>query len=329
MDREHVCIITLTRDEKAKKHYRFFSPAVATKASREAMSRNILQIYRQYNLDGIEIDWEYPGHEGASGNKMDPSDTRNFLLFLCCLRATLPSTARITAAVQTVPFTDHDGKIIPEFADYLDWILIMNYDVWPCKPLLFTKPCSQTADPPCTASPNPGPNAPMHDACRNSTQPEANMVAAYHAWTNAGFSPSQLVIGVPSYGYVSPSKATNLRTRANSSTVAVTPNSGQIPFRDLVSQGALNCTTPASSTSPRSCVASGGYERCWDDCSSTPFMRSSSAGQVISYDDPESLEMKGQLARNLKMLGINMFDVHGDTDQWDLTTSLRKGLGCS
>jgi chitinase len=314
---------------EVQENSRFFSSAVATNASRETFSRNIRLAYDRYGVDGIDIDWEYPGHEGASGNKVDSSDSQNFLSFLWCLRKTLPSTARITAAAQTMPFTDSSGPI-REFAAVLDWVLVMNYDVWSCKLFHVSKPSFQMADVPCIASANPGPNAPMHDACKNSTQPEGNMVAAYDAWTNAGFRPSQLVLGVPSYGYVSQSNVTSLRTRSStSSTVTVFPDSGQIQFRDLVSQGALVCTTTANPDGPRSCVAGGGFEEFWDGCSSTPFLRSPSAGQVVTYDDPKSLEMKAQLARELRILGTNMFDVHGDTDQWDLTKSVRKGLGCS
>jgi chitinase len=154
------------------------------------------------------------------------------------------------------------------------------------------------------------------------------MVSAYNAWTNAGFNPSQIVIGLPSYGYVSRSSATRLRTRSNSSSiVAVVPDSGQIQFYDLVSQGALVRMPPSNASDPCNFVASGGFKRSWDDCSSTPFLYSPQ--QVVAYDDPESLGMKAKLARELNCLGANLFDVHGDTDQWDLTNSVRKGLGLS
>ena len=39
----------------------------------------------------------------------------------------------------------------------------------------------------------------------------------------------------------------------------------------------------------------------------------------ILYDDPVSLEIKAQLVLQAGMLGVNMFDIHGDTDEWDLT----------
>lgn len=71
----------------------------------------------------------------------------------------------------------------------------------------------------------------------------------------------------------------------------------------------------------------GGFVRMWDGCSSTPYLRSEGARQVVTYDDPVSLEMKAQLVRQAGMRGVNLFDVHGDTDGWDLTEALRRGLG--
>jgi chitinase len=91
--------------------------------------------YNEFDLDGIDIDWEYPGQEG-SGNVYSAEDTNNFLLFLQLLRKTLPPTAMITAAVQTSPFAGPDGNPIQNassIADVLDWILIMNYDIWGCQ----------------------------------------------------------------------------------------------------------------------------------------------------------------------------------------------------
>ena len=70
-----------------------------------------------------------------------------------------------------------------------------------------------------------------------------------------------------------------------------------------------------------------GFEREWDACSSTPYLRSAAARQVVTYDDPQSLEMKAVFVRYAGLLGVNMFDIHGDTDSWDLTDALRRGLG--
>jgi len=104
---------------------------------------------------------------------------------------------------------------------------------------------------------------------------------------------------------------------------------GQVQFRELVRQGVLVRNNSSSYNDNNRPVfnAAGGFTRYWDECSSTTYLRSSSMGQVITYDDPESLGMKAAFAKRVGMMGTNMFDIHGDTDQWDLTDSVRSALG--
>ncbi len=81
-------------------------------------------------------DWEYPGIQGAGNNGVSASDSANFLLFLQVLRQTLPADAVISAATQVWPFADKSGYPMTDvsgFANVLDWVLVMNYDVWGCK----------------------------------------------------------------------------------------------------------------------------------------------------------------------------------------------------
>ena len=108
---------------------------MATERSRKQFASNILDAYNRFSLDGIDIDWEYPGQQGNAGNAVSSSDTTNFLLFLQQLRRVLPQSAKITAATQTVPFAASNGiplQDVSEFAKVLDWVLLMNYDVWGC-----------------------------------------------------------------------------------------------------------------------------------------------------------------------------------------------------
>ena len=108
---------------------------MATEGSRRKFASNILDAYNRFSLDGIDIDWEYPGQQGNAGNGVSSSDTANFLLFLQDLRRLLPPSAKITAATQTVPFADSNGRPLQdlsEFSKVLDWVLLMNYDVWGC-----------------------------------------------------------------------------------------------------------------------------------------------------------------------------------------------------
>ncbi|KAG5724966.1 Chitinase A1 [Termitomyces sp. T112] len=302
---------------------KYFSSAVRTQKARDLFANSIYDVYNEFNLDGIDLDWEYPGRGGADGNEIDPDDSSNFLLFLQKLRSVLPADTCITAAVQTVPFMDAQGepmKDLKPFAALLNWTMLMNYDVW-------------------TSSPFPGPNAPMYDGCQNSTQPESNAVAGVQKWTSAGFSSAQLVLGVPSYGYLSSSSAQGLRQRRRArpnrlrngapADVKLVGEDGQIMFRELVKQGALVRIPPTDNTSYSTFatfVGAGGFTRSWDGCSGTPYLHSDSAQQTISYDDNESLRMKAEFAKGTGMGGVNMFNADGDTEQRDLIEAIRQGL---
>lgn len=115
-----------------------FSRAVSTVSGRSKLCRSMVQAYHEFDLDGIDIDWEYPNQTGA-GNEHSPDDTGNFLKFLKQLRKKLPPSARITAATQMWPFAGKDGQPlgdVSQFARVLDWVLLMNYDVWGCECLL-------------------------------------------------------------------------------------------------------------------------------------------------------------------------------------------------
>lgn len=72
-----------------------------------------------------------------------------------------------------------------EFAKYLDYIEMMNYDVWGS--------WSNTA----------GPNAPLNDTCvaNKTTEAGGSAVSGVAAWTAAGFPVDQIVLGVAAYGH--------------------------------------------------------------------------------------------------------------------------------
>lgn len=168
----------------------------------------------------------------------------------------------------------------------------------------------------------PGPNAPLSNGCRNSSQPNGNAASAFNAWTSAGFTASKIVLGVPAYGYVietsfprTPSLSAHPPVRAYSD-----DGSGQVTFGSLVTQGILVQRQDGSFQ------GSSGFTRRWDNCSSTPFLRSDEAGQVISYDDNRSLGIKAAWVRNMGLGGVNLFEAHGDTLDHHLTLALRAGL---
>lgn len=92
----------------------------------------------------------------------------------------------LTAAVATSPFIGPDGDSLTDvsgFKDVLDWIAIMNYDIW--------GPWSPTV----------GPNAPLNDTCASSANQAGSAVSAVKRWTKAGIPANQIVLGVAAYGH--------------------------------------------------------------------------------------------------------------------------------
>lgn len=236
----------------------YFSPAVATARNRQVLAQAILAMYQKFNLDGIDLDWEYPGVKGADNNIVTSDDSANYLIFLRLLRKTLPPTAILSAATQVWPFAGPTGaplSDVSEFAKLLDWVMIMNYDIWG------------------SSSTTPGPNAPLSDGCGNSAQPLANAYAAVSSWTTAGMPAKQIVLGLPAYGYMQESSADSLRARKRRSLEkkgGVTlynadggTSYGQIKFSDMVNQGGLSRDWSGH------WVGAGGFTKYWDTCSST------------------------------------------------------------
>ncbi len=70
-----------------------FSDAVLTESSRKKFAVSSVEIIRQYNLDGVDIDWEYPGMKGEEGNIYRPEDKQNFTLMFKAIREELDKLA--------------------------------------------------------------------------------------------------------------------------------------------------------------------------------------------------------------------------------------------
>ena len=166
--------------------------------------------------------WEYPNGAGIGCNSPTANDTQNFLSFLQELRADPEGKDLIlSAATQINPFIDASGSPstnVSGFADVLDFITVMNYDVWG------------------SWSPTVGPNSPLNDTCAAAADQQGSAVSAVKAWTAAGMPAHQIVLGVASYGHsytVTPDDAIDCTSTDDDGTLAAyPPHTAQIPLGD-------------------------------------------------------------------------------------------------
>ena len=124
-----------------------------------------------YGLDGIDIDWEYPGG-GPSSNGQSSADPKNFVLVLKELRETIGDTKIISyASSSSAKYMDWKGAM-----DYLDYVNVMTYDMG--------KP--------------PKHNSPLY---KSSTFNQTSCEESIKLHQNAGIALSRLNLGVPFYGH--------------------------------------------------------------------------------------------------------------------------------
>lgn len=155
-----------------------FSDAALTDESRRKFAASAVAVLKQHELDGIDLDWEYPGQPGP-GIKYRPEDKRNFTLLLRELRRQLGSRALLTIASSAGRYFEHTE--MDKLHVHLDWINIMAYDFagsW---------------------TPTTGHHAALFwNRFAGEEGPSAWGFVLQHL--NAGIPPSKIVIGVPFYG---------------------------------------------------------------------------------------------------------------------------------
>ena len=146
-----------------------FSEMAADANHRKKFAENCVAAVKQYGLDGIDIDWEYPSSSSA-GISSSPQDISNFTLLMKDLRAALGNDKLLTiASYAGVKYYDFKNV-----AQYLDFVNIMTYDM---------------GRPPY-----------HHSALYSSSKTKNSCVESVEKHYQAGVPYEKLVLGVPFYG---------------------------------------------------------------------------------------------------------------------------------
>ncbi|NJO13057.1 MAG: hypothetical protein HC872_05855 [Gammaproteobacteria bacterium] len=108
-----------------------FSDAALSAASRAAFAASAVALLREHALDGLDLDWEYPG-QSTAGIKSRPEDKQNFTLLLAAVRQQLDRASTrgrdflLTIASAHGRYFDHTE--MDKLHVHLDWINVMTYD---------------------------------------------------------------------------------------------------------------------------------------------------------------------------------------------------------
>lgn len=101
-----------------------FSEMAENDLYRQSFADDCRRVVNEFNLDGIDIDWEYPTNNSA-GISSSPNDTENFTLLMKDIRKAIGDKKLLTlASAATAEYIDFRA-IDP----YVDFINIMTYDM--------------------------------------------------------------------------------------------------------------------------------------------------------------------------------------------------------
>ncbi|KAJ1954696.1 hypothetical protein EC988_002292 [Linderina pennispora] len=286
-----------------------FSPIMKDAGKRTQLIDNIVSWVKDYELNGIDIDYEYPGRQGDTCHPFDARvDTDNFLTFLTDLRSEFSRVFNdrklITLATRFQPFDGPDGPMrdVSDFASVIDYLNPMLYD--------FNGVWSETT----------GPNAPFNHEKGKGLQ--YSFTSSIKEWVDAGIPAEKILAGLPFYG-----RTVTAQNDLSVSRQMYAPLKKVIPRGDEDDQEEpdKSCGGPkafsgvwkysklrgqAVLSSPD--VAEEPWIRQFDKVTKTPWLFNTDTKDFVSYDDPASIMYKCKYVKDNGLGGVMVWSMTSD-----------------
>nr|WP_299387768.1 glycoside hydrolase family 18 protein [Allomuricauda sp.] len=276
-----------------------FSDMAHTAENRKKFVESAVAFNREYDLDGLDIDWEYPAIP-AAGTGARPEDKQNFTLLMKELRGALDTLERD----QTLTFASAGWKPyyknveLLEVMQHVDYMNVMTYD--------------QVG----SSSPFTGHHTPLgliseedvkgtfaweymderreRFAERGITLDPRSAERIVEYCLEQGVKPEQLVIGSAFYGRAWKGVPPTNNGLYQSNTGA---HIGWSAYHQIRNEFEPNAD----------------YQRHWDSIAKAPYLYNAQDSIFISYDDTVSVRLKTEYAKQKKLGGIMFWQLGNDT----------------
>lgn len=256
---------------------RYFSDAASTAARREKFAASCVDFVVEQELDGVDLDWEYPVSGGAPGMVHRLADKQNFTKLLQELRTQLDRQGRRDGKKYSLTIAGAAGSWYlnqieaVKAADIVDHIFLMGYDLhgtW-----------DRYADF----------NAPLYAPSGASPQGKSGIADSVQAYLDKGIPAEKIVLGMPLYGY------------------AYQGVSGK---NDGLHSTYTSAKSVSYKTLKRSYLSNGAYRQLRHQEAQVPYLYGNKT--FVSYDDGASLAAKAALARSRGLGGIGFWELSQD-----------------
>jgi len=253
----------------------YFSDVALTEATRKRMADSVAALVEKHDVDGVDLDWEYPTLPGP-GISHRPEDKRNFSLMLEALRDRLDKLGASHGGrhyLLTIAAADSEfvaGIELERVSRSLDWINLMTYDFHN------------------SLTPTTGHHAGLHLSALAPADDRAGDKAVAQ-FVSAGVPARKLNLGVAFYGRA----FTGVDPAHDGMQQKYAKYAGSPSWRELLSDY----------------IDKNGYVRHWDAQAQAPYLWNASTHTFVSYEDPESLRAKAAFVK-AKGLGGVMYWEH-------------------
>lgn len=260
-----------------------FSDAAISDTARLKFAKSCAQFVDTYQLDGIDLDWEYPNQIGA-GNTHRPEDIHNFSLMLKEVRKALDLLSETKKNDKHYLLTIAtgadkayiDNTELSEVNKHIDFLNIMTYD--------FYNGLHKTTG--------------HHSNLFASAQPELDMnsvVNSVDMHIDAGFPANKINLGIPFYGRI----WKGVKSESNNTLFQKAETVGMgIDYVNFYEN-----------------INANGYVRYWDDDAKAPYLWNAEEKIFISYEDEESIKLKIQYLKEKGLSGVMFWEYCADKDQ--------------
>ena len=270
----------------------FFSDVALTEATRQHMAESVATLMDTYDVDGVDLDWEYPTLPGA-GISHRPEDKRNFSLLLETLRGRLDKLGAAHGGrhyLLTIAAADGEfvaGIELERVSRSLDWINLMTYDFHN------------------SLTPTTGHHAGLHlsDVAPSDDRAGDKAVAQFLA---AGVPAKKLNLGAAFYGRA----FTGVDPAHDGLQQKYAKYAGDPSWRELVA----------------SYIDKNGYVRHWDAKAQAPYLWNAKTRTFVSYEDPQSLRAKAAFIKAKGLGGVMYWEQSLDRNE-ELLGVLDEALG--